>query len=59
MSWNGIVVSWGGWQPALARAPAAARVPLSRRNSLRSRPAESGREVVSFGLIVISLTGGT
>ncbi|MBK9965002.1 MAG: hypothetical protein IPP07_08975 [Holophagales bacterium] len=42
MSWKGIVCSWGGWQPALARAPAAASVPLNRRNSRRSRPEASG-----------------
>ena len=38
MSWNGTVASCGTWQPALASAPAAASVPLRRRNSRRSRP---------------------
>ena len=44
---------------ALASAPAAASVPLNRRNSRRSIPGVSGRALVSFGFIVISLTGGT
>ena len=35
MSWKGTVVSWGGAQPALASALAAAIVPLTRRNSRR------------------------
>ena len=54
MSWNGIVASCGGWHPALARAPAAATAPLTRRNSRRSIPVASGRALVSFGFIVIS-----
>ena len=59
MSWNGIVASCGGWQPALASAPAAASVPLSLRNSRRSIPGGSGCAPVSFGFIVIPLTGDT
>ena len=59
MSWNGTVASCGTWQPALIRAPPAASAPLTRRNSRRSRPGASGRVLVSFGFIVISLTGGT